>query len=151
MNKSLRGGKSSELIVAGELIRHGLDVYLPCVDDQAIDLLLRAERPDGIQYFDVQVKSVKGYGRIIGLKCVERKPSRYVLVIHYRHDNRPDEFFYLTKEQIMRHHLSNSAWGDLVFNKQEREQYAGQTLANLAERILGGESGTGSETGDRTK
>jgi len=40
--QKMRGGKSSELIVAGELIRHGLDVYLPCVDDQSIDLLIIA-------------------------------------------------------------------------------------------------------------
>lgn len=59
MNERLRGGKSSELIVAGELLRHGLDGYLPCVDDQAIDLLLRVERPDGVRHYDVQVKSVK--------------------------------------------------------------------------------------------
>lgn len=139
MHKSLRGGKSSELIVAGELLRHGLDVYLPCVDDQAIDLLLRADHPDGVRYYDVQVKSVKGYNRIIGLKNVDAKSLRYILVIHYRHDNRHDEFFYLTKEQISRHHLRDSAWGDLVFNKQERKLYESQTLANLANRILSGE------------
>ena len=71
MNKSLRAGKRSELIVAGELLRHGLYVYLPCVDDQAIDLLIRAECGDLVVHCDVQVKSVKGYNRIIGVK----KPS----------------------------------------------------------------------------
>ena|SRR5437588_3878354 len=135
MNKSMRGGKSSELIVAGELLRHGLDVYLPCVDDQAIDLLIRAESEGDVLHYDVQVKSVKGYNRIIGIRNLENEGSRYILIIHYRHDSpRQDEFFYLTKEQVALHHIAAS-WGDLVFNKPERDRYADQTLARLAERI----------------
>jgi hypothetical protein len=135
MNKSLRAGKSSELIVAGELLRHGLDVYLPCVDDQAIDLLIRNESEDSVTHYDIQVKSVKGYNRIIGVKKPGNKTNRYILIIHYRHGDKADEFFYLTKEQIALHHLANSSWGDLVFNRAERELYARQTLAELAERI----------------
>lgn len=58
MNSRLRAGKSSELIVCGELIRHGLDVYVPAVDGQAIDLVIRAEDENGVRYYDLQVKSV---------------------------------------------------------------------------------------------
>jgi hypothetical protein len=134
MNKSMRGGKSSELIVTGQLLRYGLDVYMPCVDDQAIDLLIRAESEGEVLHYDVQVKSVKGYNRIIGIRNLEGKGSRYILIIHYRHDDKPDEFFYLTKEQVALHHIAGS-WGDLVFNKPERDLYARQTLAQLAERI----------------
>ena len=136
MNKSLRAGKSSELIVAGELLRRGLDIYLPCVDDQAIDLLIRVENEVSVIHYDVQVKSVKGYNRIIGVKTPRGRGNRYILIIHYRHENRADEFFYLTEEQIGLHHLADSAWGDLVFNKAERELYVDQTLAELAERIM---------------
>jgi hypothetical protein len=60
MNKRLRSGKSSELIVAGKLIRHDVDVYMPCVDDQAIDLVLRAEGPNGIRYYDVAGEKCQG-------------------------------------------------------------------------------------------
>lgn len=67
------------------------------------------------------------------------KPRGYILVIHYRHESRHDDFFYITKEQIGRHHLENSAWGDLVFNKPERDQFVSQTLADLARRLLNGE------------
>lgn len=137
MNKRIRSGKSSELIVTGELIRHGVDVYLPCVDDQAIDLLLRA--PDGVRYYEVQVKSIKGYNSIVGVKNAEDLRGNYILIVHYRHDSKPDEFFYLTHKQIAHHHLKGSGWGDLVFNKPERERYAEQNLADLAKRILNGE------------
>src|SRR5947209_9919585 len=135
MNKSLRAGKSSELIVAGELLRHGLDVYLPCVDDQAIDLLIRSESDGVVTHYDVQVKSVKGYNRILGVRDIESKGSQYILIIHYRHEGRPDEFFYLTKGQVVAHYIAGSSWGDLVFNKPQRDLYAKQTIAELAEKI----------------
>lgn len=135
MNKKLRAGKSSELIVAGELTRHGLDVYLPVVDDQAIDLIIRESVDNDVRYFDVQVKSVEGYNRIVGVKNVKEKSGRYILIIHYRHENKEDEFFYLTKNQIACHHLEESEWGDLVFNKSEREKYTNQNLTNLAQKI----------------
>lgn len=138
MAKKLRAGKSSELIVAGELIRNGLDVYMPYVDDQAIDLIIRSEIDNEIKYYDIQIKSVKGYNRIIGLKNIEEKNPDYILIIHYRHDNKPDEFFYLTKDQIIKHYLKDSDWGDLIFNKPEREKYKDQIIANLADKIIHG-------------
>ena len=86
----------------------------------------------------LQVKSVKGYKRIVGVKSAEGRQGKYILVIHYRHDNRPDEFFYLTQEQNTRHHLKGSEWGNLIFNKLEREKYRAQTLLQLAKEILEG-------------
>ena len=140
MDNKMRAGKSSELIVAGELIRHGLDVYLPCVDDQAIDLVLRAEGADDTRYYDVQVKSVKGHNSIVGVKDPKGKGSRYIIIVHYRHDDKPDECFYLDKSQIERHHKKESEWGDLILHKKDRERYAAsQTLANLAQRINKGD------------
>ncbi len=136
MNKRFRMGKSSEHIVCGQLLRYGLDVYLPCVDDQAIDLILRHENLNDVRYYDIQVKSVKGYNRIIGVKDVAEKQDKYILIIHYRHENKPDEFFYLTKKQIIQHHISGSDWGDLIFNKQERQNYSQQNLSDLANHIL---------------
>lgn len=139
MNKKLRQGKSSELTVAGELIRHGLDVYLPCVDDQAIDLIVRVEINGMVAFYDIQVKSVAGYNQIIGVKPPEDRPGNYVLILHYRHGNKADEFFYLMRDGITKHHLKGSAWGDLVFNKAEREQYAHKGLAHLASTLLQGQ------------
>lgn len=139
MNIKLRKGKSSELIVAGELLRHNLDVYMPCVDDKAIDLVIRVENKDKVTFYDVQVKSVRGYNRIVGVKDMSTMCNRYILIIHYRHDNKPDEFFYLTKDQIKEHHKGDSDWGDLVFNKPEREKYCKQNLSYLATMLLNGE------------
>ena len=136
MNKRLRAGKSSELIVTGQLTRHGVDVYTPCVDDQAIDLVVRVERPDGVRFYDVQVKSVRNYNRVIGLKPPGNRQGRYVLIIHYRNDKKPDEFLYLTRKQVALHHPTPSAFGDLILRKKERAQYAHQTLSHLAHALL---------------
>jgi hypothetical protein len=139
MNKAMRQGKSSELIVAGELIRHGLDAHIPCVDDQAIDLIVRLERSDGVHSYDIQIKSVAGYNRIIGVKSPKTRQGNYVLVIHYRHADKPDEFFYLTADQVEHHLLEDSSFGDLVFNRAERAAYAQQTLSDLARALLANE------------
>jgi len=135
MNQKVRNGKSSELFVAGELIRHGLDVYLPCVDDQAIDMIIRVPLSDKIKHYDIQVKSVAGYNRIVGLKDIMEKASTYILIIHYRHANKPDECLYLLREQVLMFHKKEYTWGDLIFNKADREQYKEQSLADLAKKI----------------
>jgi hypothetical protein len=137
MNKKLRAGKSSELTVAGELIRQGLDVYIPCVDDQSIDLIIRVKKPRRVVFYDAQVKSVRGYNRIVGVCNPRRQGGNYLLIIHYRHDNKPDEFFYLNKKQIERYYLEGSEWGDLIFKKADREKLKHQNLINLAESLHG--------------
>ena len=138
MNKSMRGGKSSELFIASQLIRYGLDVYQPFVDDLAIDLVVRTEHENGPQFYEIQVKSVKGYNRILGVKDTSTFSENYIIVVHYRHENKDDEMLYLTKQQIQHHHLIESSWGDLVINKPERERYKNQTIDALAKAILEG-------------
>lgn len=122
-------------MVAGELIRHGLDVYLPLVDDQAIDMIIRMPTHDGVKHYEVQVKSVSGYNRIVGLKDIESKSDTYILIVHYRHDSKPDECLYLFRDHILKFHKKEYEWGDLIFNKPEREKYMPQSLSDLAERI----------------
>lgn len=125
-------------MVAGELIRNGLDVYLPCVDDQAIDMIVRVPVGDMVKHYDVQVKSVSGYNRIVGLRDIENKSDNYILVVHYRHQNKSDECLYLTRQQVLKFHNKAMSWGDLVFNKADREQYISQSLAVLADKLRNG-------------
>lgn len=113
MNRRSRVGKASELIVAGELVRRGVDVYIPCVDDQAIDLIIRSSDNLFPQYYEVQVKSVKGYNRIVGLRGLTEKPPSYLLIIHYRHEKKDDEFFWLMRDQAKPHAIDGE-WGDLI-------------------------------------
>jgi hypothetical protein len=135
MNIRSRNGKSSELIIAGELIRHGLDVYLPLVDDQAIDMIVRVPVGDTVKHFDIQVKSVAGYNRVVGLRDIDQKGNNYILIVHYRHANKPDETLYLLKSQVLEYHKKEYEWGDLILNKSDRDKYLSQSLSVLAERI----------------
>lgn len=122
-------------MVAGELIRHGLDVYLPCVDDQAIDMIIRTPVGNTVKHYDVQVKSVAGYNRIVGLRDIEQKSPTYILVVYYRHANKPDECLYLLRDQVLQFNKKEYEWGDLIFNKADREQYMEQSLSVLAQKI----------------
>ena len=135
MNSRSRNGKSSELMVAGELLRNGLDVYLPLVDDQAIDMIIRQPVGNAVKHYDIQVKSVSGYNRIVGLRDIEAKAASYILILHYRHSNKPDECLYLLRDQILQYHKPEYEWGDLIFNKAQREQHISQSLSELATRI----------------
>jgi hypothetical protein len=47
-------GKRMEFYVVGLMLKEGLDVYLPLVDDDAIDAVVK--RPDG-QFVEVQIKA----------------------------------------------------------------------------------------------
>lgn len=47
-------GKRIEFYVVGLMLKEGLDVYLPLVDDDAVDAVVK--RPDG-RYVEVQIKA----------------------------------------------------------------------------------------------
>jgi len=47
-------GKRIEFWIIGEMLKQGLDVYVPLVDDNAIDAVIR--RPDG-SFIEVQIKA----------------------------------------------------------------------------------------------
>lgn len=47
-------GKRQEFIVIAEMLRRGFDVYIPLVDDQQIDCIIRRGAND---YVDIQIKA----------------------------------------------------------------------------------------------
>ena len=47
-------GKRIEFWLIGEMLKQGLDVYIPLVDDKSIDVIVR--RPDG-SFTEVQIKA----------------------------------------------------------------------------------------------
>lgn len=134
----MRGGKISELEVATACIKHGLSVFLPLVDDEAVDMVVRLS---GGRHFDIQVKSCAGYNRIIGIPwrfILDDAADNYILVVAYRFPKRPSEFYYLTVEDLrgeLRPDPVPFGWGDLVFNKPHRERFQGRGLDALAEYL----------------
>ena len=53
----MRPGKASELRVASELLHDGIDLYLPCVDDRGIDMVLRVPTDGDVRFYDVQARA----------------------------------------------------------------------------------------------
>jgi hypothetical protein len=102
------------------------------MDDEGVDLIVRVDGPDRVRHFDIQVKSVAGYNRIYGIRLPRERCDEFVLVLHFRHEDRSDEFYYLSGEQVARHLVQGSKFRDLLFEQAERVQYAHQDLAALA-------------------
>jgi hypothetical protein len=50
-------GKRQEFRAIAELLKLGFDVYLPLVDDQGIDCVVRREQGDKLYYWDIQIKA----------------------------------------------------------------------------------------------
>jgi len=78
-----RYGKSMEYSIMGEMMREGLDVFSPSVDDKGIDAMVR--RPDGTTV-EIQIKArskdttVEQAGLFAGIKC-EPRPN-YFFIFH---------------------------------------------------------------------
>ena len=70
--KPLQLGRYAEYLVKMEFTLHGFDVYTAEVDDKGIDFVIRRERIQGaevyVDYYDVQVKSVRKFNYVFFLK-----------------------------------------------------------------------------------
>jgi hypothetical protein len=132
-------GKHAELEVASELIKLGLEVYFPFVDVSGIDLIVRVERGGKSKHYDIQVKSVKGYGLPLGLqrRKVEAKDDSFILVLAFLHKDKQDDFYYLTRDQLLEFLPHDAKWGDIPFGKKAREKFKNQNLEGLARGITG--------------
>lgn len=75
-------GKRQEYIAIAELLRHGYDVYMPLVDDQQIDCVIRRDNHD---YVDLQIKArskdcqPKDAGRFSAMEILEPRKKYFFL------------------------------------------------------------------------
>jgi hypothetical protein len=92
----LRVGKWGEQFVAMALLRSGFDVYVPAVDDRAIDMLVRMEGSSP-RYIEMQVKTLRppaGNYVFMRKKHFVISPSRYLaLVMLHEGKAEPDLYF----------------------------------------------------------
>lgn len=87
----LKLGRYGEYFAKMALVRAGLDVYAPEVDDKAIDLIVRV--PDSPpRYYDVQVKAVrlpKPTYLFLRKKHFTLEPNRYLALVVLREGEGP--------------------------------------------------------------
>jgi hypothetical protein len=80
-------GKRIEFYVVGLMLREGLDVYLPLVDDHAIDAVVK--RPDG-RFVEVQIKA----------RSKDVKAGNAGLFAAMTHEHRPNYWFVFYSERM---------------------------------------------------
>ncbi|SHJ13274.1 hypothetical protein SAMN02745181_1263 [Rubritalea squalenifaciens DSM 18772] len=80
-------GKRIEFYVVGLMLKQGLDVYLPLVDDDAVDAVVK--RPDG-QYVEVQIKA----------RSKDAKFGNSGLFAAITHEYRPNYWFVFYSERM---------------------------------------------------
>jgi len=130
-------GEASENIVLGRLMLLGLDIYRPAVDDKQIDAIIRVQKETHTIYYEVQIKSVKAYNSVVGVRNLHEKPKNYFLIIYYRHDKNKDEFYYLKLQQAKELWTGpDGDWKEVQLKKPERDKYKHQTLEHLAKTLL---------------
>ena len=80
-------GKRMEYWIVGKMLKEGLDVYMPLVDDDAIDAVIR--RPDG-SFTSVQIKA----------RSKNVVPGDGALFAAIRHEPRQDYWFVFYSERM---------------------------------------------------
>jgi len=75
VSSASKKGKRSEYKVIAELLSRGFDVFVPVVDDQQIDCVLRRKVAGKISYLDVQIK-VRADGWFSMIKEIGRLERR---------------------------------------------------------------------------
>ena len=86
----LQVGKYAEYFVKMECVLYGFDVYSAEVDDRGIDFVIRKGHD---RYYDVQVKSVRGFNYIFFPKSkFELRESLLAAVVFFLPNQAPDVF-----------------------------------------------------------
>lgn len=80
-------GKRIEHFLIGQMLKEGLDVYLPVVDDKGIDAVVR--RPDG-SFVEVQIKA----------RSKSVKDGDAALFAAIEHEHRPNYWFVFFSERL---------------------------------------------------
>ncbi len=80
-------GKRIEYYIVGLMLKQGLDVYMPLVDDDAIDAVVK--RPDG-RFVEVQIKA----------RSKDVKFGDAALFAALRHEERPNYWFVFYSERM---------------------------------------------------
>jgi hypothetical protein len=89
---NLQVGKYSEYFVKMELTLHGFDVYQSEIDDKGIDFLIRRGHDT---YYDIQVKSVRGFNYIFFRKDYFQLRSNLFAAVVVLDEQQPPKLFFI--------------------------------------------------------
>lgn len=100
-------GKRIEYYVIGLMLKEGLDVFLPMVDDDAIDLVIK--RPDG-KFVEVQIKArskhvIFGDGALFAAIPHEYRPNYWFVF----YSERMDTIWIMSSMEFIRESVQNKS------------------------------------------
>jgi len=98
-------GKRIEYWIIGQMLKEGLDVYVPMVDDDAIDVIVK--RPDG-KFIEVQIKArsksvIEGDCALFAAIPHEPRPNYWFVF----YSERIDTMFIMTSEEFIKEASQN--------------------------------------------
>ena len=100
-------GKRIEYWIIGQMLKEGLDVYVPMVDDMGIDAVVR--RPDG-QFTEVQIKA-RSKEVILGnaslFAAIQHKPRENYWFVFY--SERMQIMWIMTSEEFIKEARQNKS------------------------------------------
>lgn len=132
-------GKRIEHWVVGLMLKEGLDVYLPLVDDDAIDAVIK--RPDG-QFVEIQIKArsrdvIFGDGALFAAITHEPRKDYYFLFYSERHDTMwlmsSEEFI---AEAVQNKTGANAGKRSIWFNGKRQNKETKQREEYIKDRYL---------------
>lgn len=117
MAKTMRSGKGYELTVVGMLVGEGFDVYIPTVDDQGIDAIIRLPvKSASFKHHEVQIKGSRTWS---GIRCKTGSlfPSS-ILILYCAAERR---ILWLLFDDVQNHFPTDGAvhgetWGNVFLN-----------------------------------
>jgi hypothetical protein len=123
-------GKRIEYWIVGKMLMEGLDVYLPVVDDDAIDAVIR--RPDG-QFVTVQIKArsrsvADGDGALFAAIPHDELRENYWFVFY---SERMDTMWIMTSQEFIREAYQNKTGKNkgkrsIWFNGKRKDRATGR-------------------------
>lgn len=98
-------GKRIEHWIIGLMLKEGLDVYVPIVDDDAIDVVIK--KPDG-SFIEVQIKARSSsviYGDAALFAALTHEPRKNYWFVFYA--ERLDTIFILSSQEFLQESVQN--------------------------------------------
>ena len=115
-------GKRQEFIAISELLKRGFDVYIPLVDDQQVDCIIKKVVNDKPIYIDIQIKARSK-------DCKPYDAARFAAMTIYPRDN---YFFIFYSEQLDTYWIIPSNELVKIASKNRKGKNKGKYHINLA-------------------
>ena len=131
-------GKRIEYWVIGLMLKEGIDVYVPLVDDDAIDAVIK--KPDGT-FIEIQIKArsktVK-MGSSALFAAIRHEPRKNYFFVFY--SERLDAFWIMSSDEFIKESVQNKSGKNVGlrsvwFNGKHKDKTTGEYKEHIHERF----------------